>query len=173
MTANNLLTHKKFLLSVWVALLAAILGVDYITGPSIRFPVLFVFPVTLAAYFHGWFYGICFAVLSPVIRVALMRNQSFAITPKELLINEILQIITFAAFAVLVDYAANQQRKVRILRGLLPICSFCKRIRKPDGSWEQLESFITKQSEASFTHGLCEHCAETKYGVCLSKAGND
>lgn len=48
---------------------------------------------------------------------------------------------------------------VRTLRGLIPICAWCKRIRNDDGYWEQLEAYIKSRSEADFTHGMCPDCA--------------
>ncbi len=48
--------------------------------------------------------------------------------------------------------------KIKTLRGLIPICSSCKRIRDDTGYWQQLEKYITEHSEADFTHGLCSEC---------------
>jgi PAS domain S-box-containing protein len=48
---------------------------------------------------------------------------------------------------------------VRTLRGLIPICAWCKRIRNDRGYWEQLELYIKEHSEADFTHGMCPDCA--------------
>ncbi|MEI7729208.1 MAG: hypothetical protein WCO56_06535 [Verrucomicrobiota bacterium] len=48
--------------------------------------------------------------------------------------------------------------KVKSLSGLLPICSGCKKIRDDLGYWNQVESYIQKHSEATFTHGLCPEC---------------
>lgn len=48
---------------------------------------------------------------------------------------------------------------VRTLRGLIPICAWCKRIRNDRGYWEQLEAYIKNHSEADFTHGMCPDCA--------------
>jgi hypothetical protein len=50
--------------------------------------------------------------------------------------------------------------RVKVLRGLLPICSSCKKIRDDQGYWTQLEIYIHQHSEADFTHGLCPDCAE-------------
>jgi hypothetical protein len=47
---------------------------------------------------------------------------------------------------------------LKVLRGLLPICASCKKIRADDGSWQQLETYISRHSEADFTHGLCPAC---------------
>lgn len=50
--------------------------------------------------------------------------------------------------------------RVKILSGLIPICSSCKKIRDDNGYWNQLESYIKSHSEASFTHGICPECFE-------------
>jgi hypothetical protein len=57
----------------------------------------------------------------------------------------------------------SRTRELRILSGLLPICSFCKKIRNEKGDWELLESYITTRSESKFTHGLCPECCEKHY----------
>jgi PAS domain S-box-containing protein len=49
--------------------------------------------------------------------------------------------------------------EVRSLRGILPICASCKRIRGDDGNWEAVESYFRDHSQAEFTHGLCPDCA--------------
>jgi len=49
--------------------------------------------------------------------------------------------------------------EVKVLNGLLPICSSCKKIRDDQGYWNQLEDYIDAHSEATFTHGLCPACA--------------
>jgi CheY-like chemotaxis protein len=47
---------------------------------------------------------------------------------------------------------------VKQLRGLLPICSYCKRIRGDDQYWQQLEGYIAEHSDAQFSHGICPAC---------------
>lgn len=54
-------------------------------------------------------------------------------------------------------------KKVKSLSGLLPICSFCKKIRDDNGYWRQLEAYIRDHSEAEFSHGLCAQCAKEQY----------
>jgi DNA-binding response OmpR family regulator len=48
--------------------------------------------------------------------------------------------------------------QVKQLQGLLPICSYCKKIRNDENYWQQMESFISDHSEAQFTHGICPEC---------------
>ena len=47
---------------------------------------------------------------------------------------------------------------LKVLQELLPICSYCKKIRDVDGYWEQIERYIAARSEADFTHGMCPDC---------------
>ena len=49
---------------------------------------------------------------------------------------------------------------VKRLQGLLPICSYCKRIRGDDQYWQQVDSYIVEHSDAQFTHGICPPCAQ-------------
>jgi PAS domain S-box-containing protein len=51
----------------------------------------------------------------------------------------------------------------RSLKGMLPICSHCKRIRDEQGDWNQLESYITERSDAVFSHSICEPCSRQFY----------
>jgi len=50
---------------------------------------------------------------------------------------------------------------VKQLRGLLPICSYCKRIRGDDQYWQQVEGYIAQHSDAQFSHGICPTCYAT------------
>ncbi len=62
-----------------------------------------------------------------------------------------------------------RERELARLRGLLRICSTCKKIRNDIGEWEQLEVFIASHSETDFTHGMCPDC--TRVLVLESNAG--
>jgi hypothetical protein len=53
--------------------------------------------------------------------------------------------------------------KVKILKGLLPICSNCKKIRDNTGSWDQIESYISEHTEAQLTHSICPECVKKLY----------
>ena len=53
--------------------------------------------------------------------------------------------------------------KVKTLSGLLPICSHCKSIRDGSGYWNQVEAYLIKHSDAKFSHGICQKCAEKYY----------
>jgi PAS domain S-box-containing protein len=53
--------------------------------------------------------------------------------------------------------------KVKILSGFLPICASCKKIRDDQGYWNQIESYLTRHSEAVFSHSICPDCAHRLY----------
>lgn len=63
--------------------------------------------------------------------------------------------------------------KVKQLEGILPICSFCKKIRDEDGCWRQLEEYIGNRSQARFTHGFCEACARKHYPEVFQSKENE
>jgi PAS domain S-box-containing protein len=56
---------------------------------------------------------------------------------------------------------------VRTLRGLIPICAGCKKIRDDKGFWNQVENYVAAHSEAKFSHGLCPECAQRLYPELL------
>ncbi|MEE4363294.1 MAG: HAMP domain-containing protein [Desulfotignum sp.] len=59
--------------------------------------------------------------------------------------------------------------KIKTLKGLLPICMHCKKIRDDKGYWKQMEAYIQKNSEAEFSHSICEECAHKYYpGIDLT-----
>jgi hypothetical protein len=58
--------------------------------------------------------------------------------------------------------------QVQTLRGLLPICSSCKKIRDEGDRWHDLESYFQERAETRFSHGICPDCARTLYGEDIS-----
>ena len=53
--------------------------------------------------------------------------------------------------------------EVKTLQGIIPICAGCKKIRDDKGFWSQVESYIQKHSEATFSHGMCPDCLKKYY----------
>jgi DNA-binding NtrC family response regulator len=58
----------------------------------------------------------------------------------------------------------QSMKEINTLRGFLPICANCKKIRDDHGYWTQIETYISKHSEAEFSHGLCPDCVIKLYG---------
>ncbi len=59
--------------------------------------------------------------------------------------------------------------EVKTLRGLLPICTRCKKVRDDQGYWQQIEPFVDRRSEARFSHGLCPKCVTRLYPGLLDE----
>ncbi len=64
-------------------------------------------------------------------------------------------------------------KKTRTLSGLIPICSNCKKIREKQGSWTQVESFISRYSDVRFTHGICPDCMKLLYPGFIIEEQNE
>lgn len=60
--------------------------------------------------------------------------------------------------------------EVEQLRGLLPICAWCRRVRDDDGYWDTLEGYLSKRLSTQYTHGMCQECA-TKFEADLPAEG--
>jgi DNA-binding response OmpR family regulator len=73
-----------------------------------------------------------------------------------------IRIVTLqAALALRVRELEEAIGRVRTLQGLLPICSYCKRVRNDGDYWQQVESYISDHSDARFSHGICPDCYES------------
>jgi hypothetical protein len=151
----------------WIALGALLVWVDHATGPHATFPVLYAVPVILAAWYSGKRAAIGLGIAVPLVRMlALVSSQPHAeVYPSMLatLFRGSVVLLLALWFARLADYERELSRQVRVLEGLLAICSFCKSIRNERGDWEHLESFISRRSEAEFSHGVCPSCGALHY----------
>ena len=154
-------------LTVTVALL------DYYTGETLRISVLYLLPISLAS----WKLGKSEAVLvATVSALAWLVNHAF-IHPQSTglwvpLLNSVALFGSFIAVALILsalrEAIAAQQRlieeleqalgQVKTLTGLLPMCSWCKRVRDDHGYWRAVEAYIHEHSNAEVTHGICPEC---------------
>jgi hypothetical protein len=169
------LNRKSLAIFVCLGLCLLILLADHITDPYIQFPALFIIPVTFASAYLGVAWGVELAVILPIVRFCLEFRMIPGTVTQEL-VNTAIRMAVFLGFAVLVAKTIKQTRalaeEVQTLEGLLPICSYCKRIRTENNSWEQLESYISEHSEARFSHGLCEDCLREHYPQMAEKLKN-
>jgi len=144
-----------------------IIGIDYITGKAIQFPLLYVVPVGMAAWRDQKGTAYTIAILLPLLRIGFHfpwhETQSLSLAA----LNASIRVLALIFYAYLLDRIAWQTRalekKVRRLEGILPICSSCKQIRNEKGEYEQIEKYITDRSEALFSHGICQECSKKLY----------
>ena len=91
-------------------------------------------------------------------------------------VDEFVVVIIYFAFALLFFSVRrwHESRKynrelrqamdeIKRLRGIVPICSSCKKIRDDKGYWHQVEEYLRDHSEAEFTHGICPDCMQRLY----------
>lgn len=60
----------------------------------------------------------------------------------------------------LIDELRSASREINTLRKILPICSYCKKIRDDKGYWNQVEAYIHRHTGAEFSHSICTDCAQ-------------
>ena len=152
----------------WVGITALLLWVDYATGPKTQFPVIYIIPVTLAAWYSGRWPALALAVAMPLVHVVFLvalwkQPGPMAALVATTMIRGAVVIAMALWFARLSEHERELRRHVQTLEGLLPICSFCKSIRNESGEWKRLETFISERTEAQFSHGFCPSCWKTHY----------
>jgi len=156
-----------------------ILGaLDYVTGPELGFFVFYFAPVILLAWYASYWFAIAmsFACAVTWLGVDLLSQHSY-VHPAFRYWNTLIRLASFlmiAHFASEVRALLMAEREltvrlqetiatVRQLKGLLPICASCKRIRNDKGYWEQIEGYVRDRSEAEFSHSLCPECTRKLY----------
>ena len=111
--------------------------------------------------------GLTAWVVDSVLTYFLIHSQPFwdlliADVPRHDLYARSLVLVCFLVFGILVCRVLAQQKQaleeIRALRGILPICSYCKKIRSDQGYWQEVEAYIRERSDAEFTHGICPDC---------------
>jgi len=85
--------------------------------------------------------------------------------------------IWITAFLSVQRKSAGSEREkalseIRVLQGIISICSYCHNIRDDEGAWNRLEAYITEHSEVQFSHGICPNCvAKVRLEAGLDKPG--
>lgn len=101
--------------------------------------------------------------------LTVSMNVNLADDPiEQQLFTELAADITFALAMraasrekdALLAHLKNAEGQIHILRGMLPICSYCKQIRDDQGYWNRMESYIEQHSSAVFSHAICPSCLE-------------
>jgi K+-sensing histidine kinase KdpD len=140
--------------------------------------VLFIAAVIVASRFAGVTAGLCAALLS-----FLAFNWFFDPTPHRLdfTLAGLVRAVIFGAVSLLVATLEKQRRQaiwslqeanrklrtsmdeIKVLRGIVPVCSHCRQVKTETGKWVQMEKYIHEHSEADFSHGVCPDCLRKYY----------
>jgi len=142
----------------------ALLAGDYLGGPYLALSILFLLPVALAARFSGLGWGLAWGLLLPLAHLGFNVIWPPMRPLADSVLNAVIRMAVLTMFAVLIDRNTRQAREIRALRGLIPVCAFCKKIRVEDQTWQPIEHYITANSEALCTSTFCPECAAKHYG---------
>jgi integral membrane sensor domain MASE1 len=99
------------------------------------------------------------------IQASLLSVQAFVVTVSltALALAAVLseRRRTERAKSLAIERLEQAMAQISTLEGAIPICAWCRKVRNDGGSWEMLEDYIRRHSEASFSHGICPDCFET------------
>ena len=144
-----------------LVLAAFVTFLDYLVGPAIEFPALFIVPIAYGAWYGGRLWAIPLCAM-PFAHILTLELRGATDGMYEAVISATVRAVMLVPIAWWIASVASSQREltreVAMLEGLLPICSYCKRIRDDGGDWQMLEKYIQERSAATFTHGVCETC---------------
>lgn len=164
---------RKLSLIAFSVVIAALLTFPLVSRVVHSRDLLFIAAVILISRYEGAVSGICVALLS-----VMVFDWYFDQTPHvlDVTVGNGLRIVVFIAVSLMITVLDRQRRRVtarlvttnvelqraldevKTLRGILPICSYCKKIRTEPETWIAVESYIRKHSEAEFSHGVCPEC---------------
>jgi hypothetical protein len=183
----NFRIYLLFFISLVCVVLTGVINVIY--GIDIVYTHLFYIPIILSGVWYPR-YAVFLAVALGVLHVAsdYASVEAFKVGP--FLRAAMFMVVAYVTSQLVLrqDRLSNELQKrnneladmsnalhdnnkalqtalneVKTLKGILPICASCKKIRDDKGYWNQIESYIHDHSEAEFSHGICPECVKKMY----------
>lgn len=162
------------LIGTTVLLGVGILALDFFYSLGVAIGVLYTPLVLITLWSSSRRFTLTVTLAASILTVGGLLYPLYGAADWLAVTNRALSLITIwvAAILVLLYMRVEEERNVLVrqlqdalaniktLRGLLPICAWCKKIRDDHGYWNQLETYIGAHSDAEFTHGLCPECAK-------------
>lgn len=166
------------LMSLSFMLIGIVSLIDYLTGYELSFSIFYLIPIVLSTWFLNRPIGILMSVTGALawLIVDLLAGHEYsymAIPYWNAAVRLGFFLIVTSALTAL---RTSQERKealiielqtvlakVNVLEGILPICSFCKKIRDKNNTWSTVESYVMSHSEAKFSHTFCPDCGKKHY----------
>jgi len=94
----------------------------------------------------------------------MAKNLKDTMTSRDNLVSEVKQRKKAEEEKEKIIFELNKAlSEIKTLRGILPLCSFCKKIRDDTGYWEMVDVYIHKHSQADISHSICPDCAKEHY----------
>jgi hypothetical protein len=154
-----ILTFRQFLtVAVWLmAIYAVMLTFDYVIHPQdfdFKYQIFLFSLFSLILIWFAFFGGFVSKLRSRLwVQKEALKEMNEELQ-KEIQDREKAQLENER----LIGELKESLLKVRTLEGIIPICMHCKEIRDDKGAWNQLEKYISENSEAQFSHSICEKC---------------
>ncbi|MBK8478830.1 MAG: hypothetical protein IPL39_21860 [Opitutaceae bacterium] len=137
---------------------------DFASGPEVQFPIAYVLPVLLAAWSVRKKWAMGLAVGLPLLRLGMVVHWgSEGLSLWAEVTNLLIRATVLLGLALVTLKYREMEREVKILRGLLPVCMYCKKIRDERQQWQPIEYYVRDHSEANFSHGMCPECARKHF----------
>ena len=172
------LRQRMLIVALCIAISLLIDWADYVSGEKFDFFVFYLIPIALATWYGGRAAGITLAIVSAAawFQSDIMSQRSYS-----LLIGSwdtIMRLIAFLAVAVTLSWIRSDLLELQVmngkltkamaeikqLEGILPMCTFCRKIRNNENRWVSLERYISEHSNAQISHGMCPYCYKKHYG---------
>lgn len=165
------------LYTVCALLICAVFILDLAIPLGVAVGVLYIFAVLVSLWAPKNRTTLIVAVLASTLIIAAFFSKPPVDEMWKVIFNRAISLFAVWITATLgIERKKTEQQKnamllerekaleeVKILRGFLPICSSCKKIRDNLGDWTHIEGYIKDHSEAEFTHSICPECAEKLY----------
>jgi hypothetical protein len=156
---------------------SVIFAIDIFSPTGIGDGVPYVTVVLISIWSPRRYFTVFVALCSTLLTLIGFLTAHQGVLLWQALPNRIMAIFTIWGTALLTILRKNAEERrekavaerekaledVKILRGFLPICASCKKIRDDQGYWNQIEDYIITHSEADFSHGMCPTCARSLY----------
>ncbi len=165
--------QRPLIVALAVLGVGAIGALDLVTGAEIGVSLLYLIPVAIAAWRLGPLAGVAISVLSAAAWYGAERwvgggAARSVVDAWNAGIRLGFFLVTVALLFRLRELLDEQRRLVRelrhtlrqvkTLRGLLPICAWCKKVRDDEGYWGAVEAYLGRHSDLRFTHSVCPEC---------------
>ncbi len=142
----------------------AILLLDLVTGPYLLFPILFVIPVALAAWYCGPRLAYALAVLLPLGRFFIAEFVDHPSPVVFMAANCLIRIAVLACMAFLVSRTARQTRELEDrVNALVTVCAWSRTVEY-EGDWISFDKYLLKRFNVNTSHGISPAEAEKVFG---------
>lgn len=156
----------------YLAIGVAILLLDFLTGPFLLFPILFVIPVALAAWFHSPRLAYALAILLPLGRLLI---AVFVDVPAPLVYsvaNALIRVVVLLFLAFLVSRTARQTKELeRRVNDLVTMCAWSRTVEY-QGEWISFEQYLLRRFNINTSHGISPAEVEKAFGDVKSDDRN-